>query len=655
MRKAFLPDAGGERRLFATRVVIMLAVMSSLVAILVGRLVYVEVWRHAHYAALARGNLTRPLPVIPPRGLILDRRGIVLADDFPVYSLTVEPHRVAHMATLLARIKSLIGFNRRDARAFTRRLQASDPYALVAVRRVLSAAEADTIAAHLHELPGVHLTAQLHRNYPLGGLAEDVVGYVAPLTARELARHPRRYAGYADAGQSGVEERYQRVLMGRLGFEDREVDAQGRLMKVLARNPGVRGDNLYLTVSAQMQAVAEEMFKDKRGAAVALDPRTGAVLALVSSPEFDPNPFVTGIGRRRYQALIRDPGAPLDDRVLNGLYPPGSSIKPFYAYAALQTRWFHPSRLVRCRGTWHIPGNDHLFHDWLPWGMGRIGLRRALEESSDVYFYKLAYRLGITRMARYLTDFGFGRPTGIDLPDESAGVVPTPRWIRAHDAPWYAGETVITGIGQGPLLVTPLQLADAFAALAHHGVRMRPYVVRGIQNPRTGRVHFTKPHPYPRVAHHRRASLRLLLADLTRVVSGSLGTAHIMAHRLPYRVAAKTGTAQLWSRPWQGAYKGPRFHSDALIVAAAPVPHPRIVVAVVLEHAGFGARSAIPTEIARALINLDLLGHVHVRHASASRIRYFEQARSRSPGEGAQAGRLLAAARLGKGRRDPVG
>ncbi|MDA8361759.1 MAG: penicillin-binding transpeptidase domain-containing protein, partial [Gammaproteobacteria bacterium] len=434
---------------------------------------------------------------------------------------------------------------------------------------------------------------------------------------------------------SGVEARYQRVLMGRRGLRDIEANAQGRLMKIFRESAGVPGDNLYLTVSAQMQAVATEMFKGRRGAAVALDPRTGAVLALVSSPVFNPNPFVTGIGRRRYRALVDDPRAPLDDRVLNGLYPPGSSIKPFFAYAALQTRWFHPRRLVRCRGTWHIPGNTHIFHDWLPWGMGRIGLRTALEESSDVYFYRLAYRLGIARMARYLTAFGFGRPTGIDLPGESAGIVPTPRWIKAHDSPWYEGETIITGIGQGPLLVTPLQLADALGALGHHGVRMRPYVVRAVQNPLTGQVRYTHPHADPPIPHHRPGSRRLLLADLTSVISGSLGTAHIMARNLPYAVAGKTGTAQLWSVPQQGVYKGPRLHSDALFVAMAPVPDPRIVVAVVLEHAGFGARSAIPTEIARALINLDLLGHVHVRNAPAARIARFRRARkARTPETG---------------------
>lgn len=627
-----MQDSEAERRLFATRALIMIIAVSLLTVTLVGRFAYIELWRHSYYATLARDNLTRPLPIIPPRGLILDRRGIVLADNYPVFTLGIEPALVHNLPALIARLKSLIGVDRRDVRVFNRRLRRRSPYSDVTLRRNLSTTEVARIAVRLGTLRGAILHAQLERFYPLGGLAVDAVGYVGPRTAAETARQPRRDLGFTDIGQSGLEEVYQRTLMGRIGFTDVEANARGRMVKVLRRIPPRAGDNLYLTLSAQMQALAEEMLKNRRGAAVALNPRTGAVLTFVSSPNYNPNRFVQGISHKAYRALITNPARPLYNRALNGLYPPGSSIKPFYAYAALQTSWFHPHKLVLCRGTWHIPGNDHLFHDWLPWGMGRIGLQMGLEESSDVYFYKLAYRQGIARMARYLTDFGFGRPTGIDLPDESAGIVPTPHWIKAHDSPWYEGETIITGIGQGPLLVTPLQLADAMAALANHGVRMRPRLVEGIQNPVTQAVHYLGSQSYPPIPHHRPGSLRLLVHDLTTVISGPLGTAHIIAHNLPYAIAGKTGTAQLWSPPFNsaGEYHGPRLRSDALFAAMAPVPDPRIVVAVVLEHAGFGARSAIPTEIARALINLDLLGHVHVRNASPAVIARFKRERGQA-------------------------
>lgn len=627
MLRIRLQDREAERRLFTARSLIAIVVVSLLTVTLVGRFAYVEVWRHRYYVALARDNLTRPLPIIPYRGLILDRHGIVLADNYPVFTLGIEPDAVHNLPALLTRLKDLVSIDRHDVRVFDRHLHRRSPYSDIILRHNLSTTEAASIAVHLSSLQGAVLHAQLQRFYPLGGLAVDAVGYVSPRTAAEAARQPRQDRGFIDVGQSGLEKVYQRTLMGRIGWTDVEANARGRMVKVLRRIPPRAGDNLYLTLSAQMQAVAEEMLKNRRGAVVAINPRTGAVLVFVSSPNYNPNRFVHGISRKAYLALLTDPGRPLYDRALNGLYPPGSSIKPFYAYAALQTPWFHPNKRVLCGGTWHIPGNSHLFHDWLPWGMGRIGLQMGLEESSDVYFYKLAYRQGIARMARYLTDFGFGRPTGIDLPGESAGIVPTPGWIKAHDAPWYEGETIITGIGQGPLLVTPLQLADAMAALANHGIRTRPRLVEGVQNPLTQAVRYLQPQSYPPIPHHRPGSLKVLVHDLTTVISGPLGTAHIIAHHLPYAIAGKTGTAQLWSVPRGGTYHGPRLHSDAIFTAMAPVPDPRIVVAVVLEHAGFGARSAIPTEIARALINLDLLGHAHVRNAKAAVIARFSRER----------------------------
>jgi penicillin-binding protein 2 len=358
-----------------------------------------------------------------------------------------------------------------------------------------------------------------------------------------------------------------------------------------------------------MQAIGEQMLNNRPGTVVALNPRTGAVLTFISSPIYDPNPFVEGIREKAYKALATNPDGPLDNRALNGLYPPGSTIKPFYAYAALQTRWFHPHKHITCPGYYHLPHSAHLFHCWKPLGMGRVDLKEAIEQSCDVYFYRLAFKQGINRMTRYLTDFGFGHRTGIDLPGEYRGLVPTKAWIKASGRPWYPGQTVITGIGQGPLLVTPLQLADAVAAIANHGIRMRPEVVRGIVNPVTHRVRFRKPHAYPAVPRHRKNSLKRLIRDMTQVVEGPHGTARGIAYGLPYKVAGKTGTAQLWSAA--PGFKGKHIRSDALFIAFAPVSHPRIAIAVVVEHAGFGALAAAP--IARALMNFYLLGHVHAR------------------------------------------
>ncbi len=605
-----LTDDGKEVRLLESRILFAVVFGGLLIAALLTRLGYLEIVRHHYYATLAQDNRISPVPITPARGMILDRHGVVLAENFPVFTLQVTPDRVTHMRRLLTRLQSLVALNAQDLRDFMRRLKEHKPFQGVTLRSHLSAEEAARVAVHLARLKGVALRARLRRYYPLGGLAVDAVGYVSRIDPSELrGAKARRFLGFHHAGQLGVERRYQKTLMGRIGFKDVEMNAQGREVKVLKRILPRAGDNLYLNIDAQMQAIGEQMLGNRPGSIVALNPRTGAVLTLVSNPVYDPNAFVDGIREKAFRKLATNPGRPLDDRAINGLYPPGSTIKPFYAYAALQAPWFHPHKHIVCPGYWHLPHNAHLFHCWKPLGMGRVDLKKAIEESCDVYFYRLAFRQGIDRMTRYLTDFGFGHRTGIDLPGESRGLVPTKAWIKATKQPWYPGQTVITGIGQGPLLVTPLQLADAVATIAHHGVRMRPEIVRGIVDPITHRVRYRKPHSDPAIPRKRKTSLRRLVRDMTEVVEGPHGTARAIGYGLPYKVAGKTGTAQLWS-PEPG-YKGKRLHSDALFIAFAPVPHPRIAVAVVVEHAGFGALAAAP--IARALMNFDLLGHVHVR------------------------------------------
>ncbi len=607
-----LKNSGQETRLFRSRVTVAVILAGLLVLILVGRLGYLEVVRHGHYATLARNNRISPVPIPPARGLILDRNGIVLAEDIPVFTLQVMPDRVRDMKHLLARLKTLIALNKQDLRDFDRRLQQHRPFQDVTLRAHLSEAEAAHVAVNLMRLPGVTLRARLRRYYPLGGLAVDAIGYVSHINqAEEQGPDATRYFGFHHMGQLGVERSYQKDLMGRIGFKDVEMNAAGRAVKVLKRIAPRAGRNLYLNIDAQMQAIGEQMLDNRPGSIVAIDPRSGAVLTFVSSPIYDPNPFVDGIREKAYRKLASNPNAPLNNRALNGLYPPGSTIKPFFAYAALQTKWFNPDSTYTCPGYWHLPHNGHLFHCWKPMGMGPVDLETAIEESCDVYFYHLAFKQGIDRMTRYLTYFGFGHRTGIDLPGESRGLVPTRAWRRARHRPWYPGQTVITGIGQGPLLVTPVQLADAVAAIANDGVRMRPEVVRGVENPVTGAVRYVRPFAYPAVPRRRKKSLSVLIRDMTQVVMGPHGTARGIDwdHVLPYTAAGKTGTAQLWNAI--PGYNGKHIHSDALFIAFAPVSHPRIALAVIVEHAGFGALAAAP--IARALMNFYLLGHVHVR------------------------------------------
>ncbi|MHB8254834.1 MAG: penicillin-binding protein 2 [Acidiferrobacter sp.] len=610
MRRIPLKNDTQEIRLFESRVLVAIILGAILIIGLVTRLGYLEIVRHHYYATLAQNNRISPIPIAPARGLILDRNGVVLAEDFPVFTLQVVPDRVPNMNRLLVKLKTLIALNKQDIHDFHRRLAQHKPFQNVTLRAHLSEAEAARIAVNLMSLKGAALHARLRRYYPLGGLAVDAIGYVSRITqSEEQETKTNRYFGYRHVGQLGVERSYQKELMGRIGFKDVEMNAQGRAVKVLKRILPHAGHNLYLNIDAQMQAIGEQMLDNRPGSVVALNPQTGAVLTLISSPIYDPNQFVDGIREKAYKTLASNPNGPLDDRALNGLYPPGSTIKPFYAYAALQAPWFDPHKRVMCPGYYHLPHSSHLFHCWKPLGMGRVDLKDAIEESCDVYFYHLAFKQGIDRMTRYLTYFGFGHRTGIDLPGEYRGLVPTRAWIKASKRPWYPGQTIITGIGQGPLLTTPLQLADAVATIANHGVRMRPEVVRGIVNPVTHHVHYIKPQSYPAIPRRRKKSLKRLIRDMTQVVEGPHGTARGIAYGLPYKVAGKTGTAQLWSAT--PTFKGKHVRSDALFIAFAPVSHPRIAIAVVVEHAGFGALAAAP--IARALMNFYLLGHVHAR------------------------------------------
>jgi len=616
MRHIPLKNDTKEIRLFESRVLVTIILGATLIIALITRLSYLEIVRHHYYAGLAQNNRISPIPIPPARGLILDRNGVVLAEDFPVFTLQVVPDRVSNMGQLLAKLKTWIAFNKEDLHDFQRRLLQHKPFQSVTLRAHLSEAEAARIAVNLTRLKGVALHARLRRYYPLGGLAVDAIGYVSRITpSEELGTQAARYFGYRHIGQLGVERSYQKELMGRIGFKDVEMNAQGRAVKILKRILPHAGHNLYLNIDAQMQAIGEQMLNNRPGSVVALNPRTGAVLTLISSPIYDPNQFVDGIREKAYKVLATDPNGPLNDRAINGLYPPGSTIKPFYAYSALQTQWFDPHKKVLCPGYYHLPHSTHLFHCWKPLGMGRVDLKNAIEESCDVYFYHLAFEQGIERMTRYLTYFGFGHRTGIDLPGEYRGLVPTNAWIKASKRPWYPGQTIITGIGQGPLLATPLQLADAVAAIANHGVRMRPQVVRGIVNPVTHNVRYIKPFGYPAIPRHRKNSLKRLIRDMTQVVEGPHGTARGIAYGLPYKVAGKTGTAQLWSVTPN--FKGKRVRADALFIAFAPVSHPRIAIAVIVEHAGFGALAAAP--IARALMNFYLLGHVHARPQNQAR------------------------------------
>ncbi|HET9123137.1 MAG TPA: penicillin-binding protein 2, partial [Acidiferrobacteraceae bacterium] len=584
MARVSIKDTDREAHLFATRVSIASVVVLLLCGILLGRLFYLQVVHYSYYATLSRQNSISPLPIQPVRGLILDRNGIVLADNFPVFSLDIVPSHVHHLPQLLHRLGGLIALNPEDLRHFQRRLHQLHPYDRVVLRNHLTAEEASRVAVNLPRLDGVQLHARLERYYPLGGLAVAAVGYVSRITGRDLLHMDRQaYAGVQHIGRLGIEARYQKLLLGTVGFKQVEINAHGRAVRVLSRTPPQAGKNIYLNLDAKMQAIAEQGMGTLAGGLVAINPQTGAVLALVSMPTYDPNPFVDGISTRAYAALRDNPLHPLINRALSGGYAPGSTIKPYYALAGLALGKLDPYAQVSCPGWYSLPGSRHIFHCWKRGGHGLVTLHDAIEESCDVYFYKLAAKLGIDDMTRYLSYFGFGRPTGIDIAGESPGLVPTQHWRIAHHEQWYPGETVVAGIGQGQLAVTPLQLANAVSAMSMYGKRFHPNLVYAIENPVTKSMRYVHAQPARPVPVKDPSDFSHVIDGMEAVIYGPHGTARVVGLNAPYVVAGKTGTAQVIRIQNNHRYENEadmplNDRDDAIFEAFAPVGNPQIAV-----------------------------------------------------------------------------
>lgn len=600
-----------EKRLLCHRMIAALAFTVLLVLIVVGRLVYLQVFNHAHYSTLSQNNQISIVALPPARGLIYDRNGVLLAQNTPSFGLEVIPEQVQNLNATLTALKEVITISDADIKRF-QRLRGQKRYSKgVPLRLRLSEEEVALFAVNRPRFPGVDITAGTVRYYPLGALAAHAVGYVARISEVELAElDPIRYSGVNHIGKTGVEKAYEDALHGTVGFEQIETNAQGRLLRVLERNPPVAGKNLHLSIDIQLQSIAAVALGDHRGAVVAIDPANGAVLALVSQPAYDPNLFVNGIDSKDYDALRNSPDQPLYNRALRGQYPPGSTIKPFIGLGGLELGVINETQATFCPGWFSLKGHSHRYRDWNPKGHGSVDLDRAIVESCDVYFYTLATILGIDRLHDFLGQFGFGQKTGIDIGGELAGLVPSASWKRrVHRQPWYPGETVITGIGQGYNLATPLQLAVATGALATSGTRIAPRVVAEIKHPVTQQLYpQAAPVTYTIPVKDKRHWDSVITA-MMRVVSSERGTARAIGLNAPYTIAGKTGTAQVFSIKQGEKYIQSevdlRLRDHALFIAFAPVEHPRIALAVLVENGGHGGSVAAP--IARKVMDQYLL------------------------------------------------
>jgi penicillin-binding protein 2 len=615
-----IKDYFRETRLFGARLSVVAVICLALIGLLFVRLVYLQVVKHPHYTTLAQANRIRPLPVPPVRGQILDRHGVVLAQSYPVYTLEIIPEQVEDMSTLLEKLGQLVRLTENDLKQFRKQLRERPRFEQLTLRAHLTPEEAARVAVRRPFLNGVEIEARLQRHYPLGGLAVHALGYVGRISESDLERVDRTaYRGLRHIGKLGVEASYEKPLLGRVGIEQIETNAHGRALRIIERTAPRAGEHVVLHLDAELQKLAESLLGKRRGAVVALEPKTGAVLAFASTPTYDPNLFVEGIDPETYRRLLEDPDRPLFNRALNGLYPPGSTIKVFLGLAALERpKPFQPDKTLLCTGSFALAGSRYVFRDWKRTGHGPVSLHEAIVQSCDVYFYQLATQLGPEFMKDWLTAFGFGRRTGIDIPGESEGLVPSPAWKQQRGQPWFAGETVVMGIGQGPIQVTPLQLASAVSALANGGVRMKPRLVSAIVDPKTGERRAVPPEAFPPLALGEPSHLETLIRYMTDVVHSNKGTAYGIGWNAPYRIAGKTGTAQVASmgEHYNEKRTPERLRDHALFIAFAPVEDPKVAVAVIVENGGHGSAAAAP--IARRIMDQVILGHEAARQTGAA-------------------------------------
>lgn len=605
-------DSVRESALLRTRIVVSSVMVVCLALVLVVRLIELQVADYDHFKTLSNSNRIKIVPVTPTRGLIYDRNGVLLAQNVPTFSLEVIPEAVPDMDATLAGLKKVVNIRPADEQHFHELLRKTRRFEYVPLRARLSDAEVARFAVNRYRFPGVDINARLTRDYPLGTLGAHVIGYVGRISEHELQNaDPANYRGTDVVGKTGVEQSYEKVLHGLVGYQHVEINAQGRTLRVLERKPPEPGKSLFLTIDASLQAVAENALAGENGAIVAIDPGNGDVLALASVPEFDPNEFVDGIDAAAYHALLNSPGRPLFNRALRGRYPPGSTIKPFVALAGLEDDVDLAHDTIFCPGYYRLKGSTHRYRDWKKWGHGKVDLSTAITQSCDVYFYQLALALGIDRLHDFLARFGFGQKTGIDLDGEVSGINPSSEWKqRVKHQVWFPGETLISGIGQGFTLATPLQLASAVATLATRGVRFKPRVVGRIEDRQAGTQNMLPPAPVEAIQRRDPKHWETVIDAMVQVVSGRHGTARAIGVGAKYLIAGKTGTAQVVGIAQNEEYDDKNvpkeLRDNGLFIAFAPAENPRLALAVVYEHGGSGSHSAAP--IARKIMDYYLLG-----------------------------------------------
>lgn len=590
-------DNPEESYLFLSRIIAAFVIIVLLTAGLIVRLVYLQVVGHQLYTTKAKENSIKLEPTVPSRGIIYDKHGNILAENTQTYTLELVPEQIKDVDGMLIKLQTLLAIPDEKIEQFQKLRKRQKRFTGIPLLTNLTEEELAKFAVVRPFFHGADVHVRQLRHYPYGDLAAHVVGYVGRINEEEAKDLPvAEYRGSTFIGKLGIESAYESALHGTTGYSEIEVNVQGRPLKTLKEVEPIAGANLYLTLDIELQKTAYEALEKYNGAVVAIEIETGGVLAFVSRPGFDPNPFVIGISNTAYQALKTSEDQPLYNRALRGLYPPGSTIKPFMAMAGLETNTVGVKQQLFCPGYYQLPNDPHHYRDWRKGGHGSVNVSEGVTQSCDVYFYRLASMLGIDRIHNFLQQFGFGKRTGIDLIGEKAGLLPSREWkLRKKNQTWYPGETVITGIGQGYHQVTPLQLANATAILANNGKVVTPHLVDKMVAKTTSKPHENNPLS---VIPLKSDNIKTIIAAMVNVVHSNRGTARSISSGINYQIAGKTGTAQVINIKQNASYNENQIafkqRDHALFISFAPADNPKIAIAVIAENGGHGGSVAAP-------------------------------------------------------------
>ena len=625
--RSHVSDHSYEASIFRFRAIVAALICLLMIGMLLLRLAWLQIVEYSRFADLSEHNRIRLMELPPTRGLIYDRNGVILAENKPIFHLEIIPEQVDDMDATLAGLGEIVALTDTEIENFKDQLRAHRAFQRISLRTRLNEEEVARLAVNRHRFPGMDINARLSRYYPQGTAVAHAVGYVGRINQRELTVIDEgNYRGTTHIGKTGLEKYYEAELHGQVGHQNVEVNAQGRVLRVIDKIAPVAGNDLVLNLDIELQKMAEEMLGEFSGSVIAIEPGSGAVVVFASKPEFDPNLFVHGISHKDYNELQHGRDKPLFNRAIFGQYPPGSTFKPFIGLAGIEQKRFGIRESLFCKGYYLLPGDEteRKYRDWKKQGHGMVDLTKSMEQSCDIYFYELAYRMGIDSMHDFLAKFGFGEKTGIDLLGERKGLLPSTEWKkRVHGKVWYPGETLIAGIGQGYMLATPVQLAVATAALASRGEKIVPRLLKEVHESNSDEVRTREP-SRQKITLRRDRHWDVLFKSMQDVVHGKWGTARATGWGMKFKMAGKTGTAQVFGIAQDEEYDAEtiakKLRDHALFVGFGPVEDPILAVAVVAENGEHGSAMA---PIARDLIKRFMEKYGDSSAATDARIAMF--------------------------------